>query len=550
MAEINFTERIRSVPGWDQLLSSWGKPPNELRFSSVSWHFFRTLSSDELDNRAALKHCCLVLPSLLNLPLIAFVACGAGSQRVVASNLAIKITDQLLNVPPLKSLLGKSGPRFFHWRQALVLPRIGSVSDLATLEIVNSSKERLQLLAFSRKPIAPDEKEFIRVCAQNLSWRFQEALARQQTAQIEARFATLTSHLSEGLAVFSPNGTLTLWNKFLHRLTKVRAEEVVGKTLKQVVDSYPHLAWLKLLHKRILDPHSPGTLFEEIEYTKTSGTRRWLAIAATKITGSEDNLEQVLVLVRDISHKKSLERRKSEFISMATHELRTPLTAVIGYLSLMARDRDTLPPRHRLFLERAQRATDRLLCLAEDLLHTNQIEEERLSISWQKVNLAGCLEKVVSDLDRRAKDKGLELTLSLASQQALIWADERRTEQILANLIENALKYTNRGGVYVSLLPKAGRSSGKTWQVTIRDTGIGIGPKEIGLIFDRFHRAHSPEKTQEQGAGLGLFIVRYLVNLFSGQIRVSSKVGKGTVFTLNLPQYQPKIKQMSQVKGA
>lgn len=538
MAEISFSERIKSVPGWDQLLRSWGQPTRESFTSAIGWDFLRAISSQEVDNQAVLKRSCLIIPPTFNRQVVAFVASAPKGPRVIASNLTHQLTQEIINHPSIKPIISRSGHHFIGWRKEVMLPRIGRVFSLSFDEVVNYEDEVISLLTIGSHPIKTSDKEFLRLTATIIGWRFCAAIAKQQSTHIQTRFATLTSHLSEGLAVVSPQGTLTLWNRYFYRLTAVRSEQIVGLTVPQIIEKHQHLDWLRTICDKIYSPGAPTTIFEEVEYTRTSGTIRWLAIAASRITDQAGNIEQIMVLARDISHKKNLEKRKSEFISMATHELRTPLTAVMGYLSLMARDQHDLPPRHQVFLERAERASKRLLCLAEDLLHTNQIEEDRLSINWQSVNLAAVLEKITNDLRKRFIEKGLRLRLSAPFDRAIIWADERRIEQIVSNLTENGLKYTNKGGVDLDLKQYRERSGKQFWQIVVKDTGIGIPASQLGHIFDRFHRAHTPEQTQEQGAGLGLFIVKYLVTLFSGQIKVKSRAGKGTTFSINFPRYQ------------
>jgi signal transduction histidine kinase len=230
---------------------------------------------------------------------------------------------------------------------------------------------------------------------------------------------------------------------------------------------------------------------------------------------------------RMASSLEDVECRRRELISDLTHELRTPLTVVRGYLEELADGE--IQPSSDLYGQLV-RETRRLERLISDLQELSRAEAGYLSINLQVVNLRLILQPLVEKFADQILEVGPTLSLNYPADLPLVIADLDRTEQILINLIGNALRYTERGSILVS----AWRDRQEVW-IAITDTGIGIAPEDLPYVFERFWRADKSRSRDSGGTGIGLAIARRLVQLQGGTITVESELGKGTTFKFSLP---------------
>jgi signal transduction histidine kinase len=224
------------------------------------------------------------------------------------------------------------------------------------------------------------------------------------------------------------------------------------------------------------------------------------------------------------------ERLKDEFFALVSHELRTPLTSIIGYLELVLDDEDDLSPDARRFLEVVERNAQRLLRLVGDMLFLAQVEAGRLSLESTTVDLERVTADAVEAARPAAERAGVELVLASDPVRA-ITGDRDRCGQMLDNLISNALKFTpGEGRVEVRLTDGGDRAV-----VEVADTGTGIPADEQRHLFDRFFRASTATRAAIPGAGLGLTIVKTIVEGHGGTVRLTSREGEGTTVRLELP---------------
>ncbi len=224
---------------------------------------------------------------------------------------------------------------------------------------------------------------------------------------------------------------------------------------------------------------------------------------------------------------QDVEQRRRDLISDLTHELRTPLTVVRGYLEELADH--SIEPSEELYL-RLIRETRRLERLIRDLQELSKAEAGYLSINLQKINLIPLLESLVTRFQDQLLEEGPTLELYYPSDLPLVCGDIDRTEQILVNLLGNAIRYTEKGSITIT----ARKENGQVW-IAIADTGVGIADQDLAYIFERFWRADPSRSSNSGGTGIGLAIVRRLVQLQGGTIKVTSKLGKGSTFSFSLP---------------
>lgn len=255
-------------------------------------------------------------------------------------------------------------------------------------------------------------------------------------------------------------------------------------------------------------------------------------------------------IFRDISKERAEESQRAEFISTASHEMRTPVAAIEGYLSLALNEKvSTVDSRARDYLQKAHASTQHLGQLFQDLLTSAKAEDGRLTNHPRVVEMGAYLEQLAEDLRFSAQKKNLFTEFVVGNSSVIdassdraggertvrplyyTIADPDRMREVITNLFDNACKYTDAGKVTLGL---TGNDS--VVQLYIRDTGHGIPPEDIGHLFQKFYRVDNSATRTIGGTGLGLFICRKIVELYSGKIWVESKVGEGSTFYINVPR--------------
>jgi signal transduction histidine kinase len=227
---------------------------------------------------------------------------------------------------------------------------------------------------------------------------------------------------------------------------------------------------------------------------------------------------------------KKLDELKSEFVSMVSHELRAPLTNINGSIELLLEGSGACyDPEHRELLQIVGEQSQRLTRLVQGILNVSRIEAGQLVLQPQAFNILGLIEKVIDVWETRGVANRFERphAVNLPS----VWADRDRTEEILFNLIDNAIKYSSEGAP----IRVDAESNGRYLAISVSDRGIGIPEEEMDRIFEKFHRVDRKDAMESYGHGLGLYICRRLVEAQGGQIWVESVVGEGSTFRFSLP---------------
>ncbi|MFT4035713.1 MAG: ATP-binding protein [Patulibacter sp.] len=269
-----------------------------------------------------------------------------------------------------------------------------------------------------------------------------------------------------------------------------------------------------------------GEIRDEIS---TEGGRRILTRYATPVTDGEGRPVGRLVALRDVTAERESDRLKDEFFALVSHELRTPLTSMIGYLELV-RD-ESLPPDAVEFVDVIERNALRLQRVVGDLLFVARFEAGHIPIMESEIDLRPLCDEAIAAALPAADRAGVRLQLD-ADRRGVLSADRDRLGQVVDNLINNAIKFTPEGGDVTLRL----RDRGDSVMLEVADSGEGIDPDEIDNIFKRFYRSGRVVRRAVPGAGLGLTIVRSIVEAHGGTIRVTSRLGRGSTFTVTLPR--------------
>ena len=231
----------------------------------------------------------------------------------------------------------------------------------------------------------------------------------------------------------------------------------------------------------------------------------------------------------DIENMKRLQRVRSEFLANVSHELRTPIFAIQGYLETLLNGAINDVKVNTYFLEKANQHTVNLNNLLNDLIDISMIESGEMRMSFRYFKIDDYMKNFVLEMSPFAKEKNLELVYHPVNERLQLFGDKDRLRQVMNNLVQNAIKYTEKGKieVFVEEEEKAGK-------ITVKDTGIGIPDEDINRVFERFYRVDKARSRAAGGTGLGLAIVKHIVEAHGSKVEVKSKMDEGTEFTFRL----------------
>jgi two-component system phosphate regulon sensor histidine kinase PhoR len=261
------------------------------------------------------------------------------------------------------------------------------------------------------------------------------------------------------------------------------------------------------------------------------GQGRSFELRVSPLAGnSPDEPSGALILFFDVTRLEALERVRREFVADVSHELRTPLTSIKAFVETMIEERLVDRDESLRFLQIVAKHADRMGALIDDLTDLSLIETGAVALDLTSLDAWEVARDVLAQFAYRAEAVGVATRLDLPSPFPLI-ADQRRLEQVLVNLVDNAIKFSRRGGtVRIAGDVRDGRP-----RITVEDTGVGIPPEALEQVFHRFFRADKARSRELGGTGLGLAIVKHLMRLHDGQVSVASELGRGATFTLEFP---------------
>jgi PAS domain S-box-containing protein len=286
---------------------------------------------------------------------------------------------------------------------------------------------------------------------------------------------------------------------------------------------------------------------EPLEIVQADGERRVVAMSATPLTGEDGKPEGAVAVFRDITEEvkqhgelvaaydrlREHDRLKSAFVSNISHELRTPLNVVIGLCQLLGRDkRSPLSPLQTEAVTRMERNARSLLELVNDLLDYSRLEAGRAALHLESLDIGRIVQGIVEDYANETREKRIELRAEISPELGHVLTDKHKLQQVLSNLIGNAVKFTTAGSVTVS----ASLLDGDRWCLEVSDTGIGISSDALTYIFDEFRQVDDRLARSYGGTGLGLAITRKIVELLEGEISVESEPDAGSRFRIVWPR--------------
>lgn len=376
-----------------------------------------------------------------------------------------------------------------------------------------------------------------------------ELFHRVRTDQEQLRAILASS--SDGIALLGVNTCFIEANPSFGRIFGIEPERIVGMECMELLgcdseNGHGRCGELCMIH-RALQLGQPLP-YVEIEL-QVNGAARAIGLSITPVSMTSKPL--CLIVARDVTAIRDLTRMKANFLSMITHELRSPLNAINGYLDLALEGiAGELNEQQHEFIRRARASSEHLYALVEDLLLVSRADSGQVRLTREITSLRTIVANAVEELELMASDNGLAVAVDIAADFPPVYVDPVRMQQVLRNLISNALRFTPAGGnvaisaTIVRKAPEAREAVADTedeeredirlLKLEVSDTGVGIAPDQQQRIFERFYQVSS-SGGRASGQGLGLAIVKMIVELHGGEVRVASEPGKGSTFSCLIP---------------
>ncbi len=345
--------------------------------------------------------------------------------------------------------------------------------------------------------------------------------------------------LLEGCQIISYDWKYLYVNNIVVQQGHKTKEELLGHTMMEV---YPGIEKTEMfVHlRRCMEKRKPYHM--DNSFTYPDGKNAWFELRMQPIP------EGVFIFSIDITRAKEIDREKTEFVSIASHALRTPLGISKWYLEAL-KDGGYLNNVSMTivqYLDEVYRNNERLLLVVRNLLSVSRIDQGRVVDAPQKVNILELLKKIITDMSLIAEKNTISMQLTIQEKTIPdLFIDQLKVQEIIENLISNAIKYNKADGKITIVIDK----TSDRVLISVADTGIGISPKDQQKLFTKFFRTEKAISTNTEGSGLGLYVVKAYVESWGGKITLTSKEGKGSTFFLELPITMKDSLQKNQRKG-
>lgn len=337
------------------------------------------------------------------------------------------------------------------------------------------------------------------------------------TAERNKLVAVFTT-IADGLLIVNKEGRVALMNPSAERLFGVKAAAILGHSFMEVVRDYSLVQTLNACLRS-------GQ--QQVGQVELRSGRRFLRAVVTPVVG--DSSAAALILLQDLTEMRQLERTRREFVSNLSHELRTPLASIKAVVETLKDGALDEAEVARDFLDKVDAEVDRMIQMVAEMLELSRIESGEARLDLKATEIAGVVEEGVGRLRPQADRKRISLSTSLPIDLPPVTADAAKVQQVVVNLVHNAIKFTGEdGGIVVSAaLAK------HELIISVQDTGIGVPPENLPHLFERFYKADKSRASE--GTGLGLAIAKHIVQAHGGRIWAESAEGQGSTFAFTLP---------------
>lgn len=370
-----------------------------------------------------------------------------------------------------------------------------------------------------------------RLVAMIANERDRHRVARQEAEARAAELSAVLDSAPNGIVLFDVDGRLRVASRQMEELFGAGWAELAGKTYEDVAlhlapcFDAPRAPMLERMRELFSDRAVRANDEIEVIFPRK---RTLIRTTAPVVSAAGAYLGRVFSYT-DITEARALDRQRNDFLTVAAHEMRTPLTPLLMYLQTIERRAVQNQPVDLEVVGKARRQVNRISRLVEDLLDLSRLESRRAQLSFARVALLEVVEQVVADA--RAQTRNHEIVYQPAAREVVVSGDRARLEQVVVNLLQNAVKYSPEGGRVVVVVEARGSEA----RVSVQDPGIGIPPEEQKRLFQRFFRAGNASARNFGGLGIGLFVSHEIVAQHGGHFEVQSELGKGSTFTFSLP---------------
>jgi two-component system phosphate regulon sensor histidine kinase PhoR len=397
------------------------------------------------------------------------------------------------------------------YRAFLAVPLVGSEGDPQGVLSVYARRPRSWQL---------DEVEALNALAGNASAALASAELYQRVALEKERSVAILANIADGIVAVDREGRVVLWNDAAERITGVRAVDAIGRSTEQVL-------------QRTLESGDETERGDRLLSIRRGDDDVWLSLTEAIMRDPAGAVAGRIFAFRDISAERVVEQMKSDFVTAVSHELRTPLTSIYGFAETLLRQ-DVLfgEDERRTFLGYIASESERLTAIVDQLLNVARLDTGDLQVNLAPTDVRAVVSDVVQVAEQAPSANGHDFVVDLPEEPLDAEADGEKLRQILANLLDNAVKFSPNGGKVIV----AARANGPVAEVRVVDEGVGIPEEEQRRIFTKFYRGEAMTRDPSTtGTGLGLFIAHGLVSAMGGRMWVDSSEGAGSSFAFELP---------------
>lgn len=337
-------------------------------------------------------------------------------------------------------------------------------------------------------------------------------------------------NLPEGIIVCDSNNIIKNGNKNFEKNSGYTKEEIIGKDVFEIIQPSSKET-CSVCHDVEETEEQKNANFQLGELKNKKGE-----LVCVRISQSKTKSGNIIYLIIPFSDIAFLNQAHIDFVSTVSHELRTPLTSIKGFADTLLNAGDGLPKEQQTrFISIIKSQIDRLTRLVENLLTVSKLEAKRTKTIYKSVKIDKIIENVLYNLQHKSKEH--EIEVNIIPNLPMVWADEDKLEQVMMNLIDNAVKYS-KPGTSVNIEAKFANNEPEKIEIKVKDQGVGIPEEFLSRIFTKFSRIDSPLTRGVQGTGLGLYITKSLVKSMKGDIKVKSSEN-GSAFIVTLPAVSP-----------
>ncbi|MBM4297273.1 MAG: PAS domain-containing protein, partial [Deltaproteobacteria bacterium] len=358
------------------------------------------------------------------------------------------------------------------------------------------------------------------------------AATHNELVSEKEKLNSILDYMIEGMLVVDRRGKLLLINDQATKIFRIDPDRVrAGASL---VELSRHPAIRKIVDEVLAYDFTGERYLKDIELDEG----RWFKVSGSHLRDARQATVGFILVFHDNTQLKRLETVRADFVANVSHELRTPLTAIRGYVETLIQSPPSDPADTRQFLAIVERHSERLSRLTDDLLTLSDLESGNARLNQARIAPRLLVQRALEVFWDKAKKSGIDLQTAIEADLPPILGDSDRLQQLMINLVDNAVKYTPKGGTVAIAAKNAQIDGANAIEIDVADTGVGIPDKDLPRLTERFYRVDKARSRELGGTGLGLAIVKHIVQAHRGELAIDSLVNRGTTVTVRLPSAQ------------